>query len=168
MPRAPPSRETVAGIRSVSPRASRVGFTLVELLLALSMVAILAAVALPSFRGFSTPFQVQSVGREVYAALQETRQQAVMRGRRTRFRLTTPTSYTLQWDNGGVWTTIRGPISLEPGVQAASSGGDLTFQPRGTVTPLSTITITSIPDPQHRMVITIPITGLVRIREGGG
>jgi Tfp pilus assembly protein FimT len=140
----------------------------VELLLALTMVAVLAAVALPSFRGFSTPFQVQSVGREVYAALQETRQQAVMRGRRTRFELTTPTSYKLLWDNGGVWTTIRGPIALDPGVQAASSGGALTFQPRGTVTPLSTITISSIQDPQHRMVITIPITGLVRIREGGG
>lgn len=146
----------------------RAGFTLVELLLALSMVAILAAVALPSFRGFSTPFQVQSAGREVYAALQETRQQAVMRGRRTRFQLTTPTSYTLQWDDAGTWTTIRGPIGLEAGVQASSSGGTLTFQPRGTVSPLSTITISSISDPQHRMVITVPITGLVRIREGGG
>ena len=149
-----------------SRRAS--GFTVIELVLALGLVAVLAAVAFPSFANQSAPFRVQAAGREVYAALQDVRQQAITRGARTRFRIVGADAYQLEWDDAGTWRTIRGPLGLEGDVRLVSSGGDLVFQPRGTVSPLSTLTVSDMTNPEHRMVISVPITGLIRIRQGGG
>jgi prepilin-type N-terminal cleavage/methylation domain-containing protein len=143
------------------------GFTALELMIALVLVAILAAVSWPSFARITTPFRVQSAGREVYSALQEARQQAIARSRRTRFQVVGAQSYTLQWDDAGTWRTIRGPIDLEKGVQLTSSGGDLIFHPRGTVFPLSTMTISDQTDPVHRLVVTATVTGLIRLTKGG-
>jgi hypothetical protein len=109
---------------------------------------------------------VQAAGREVYAGLQEARQQAVARGRRVRFQVVGADGYQLQWEDGAGWRTIRGPIRLEDGMALSSSGGDLTFLPRGTVTPLSTVRVTDPRRPQHPVVFTVAITGLVRAREG--
>ena len=149
-------------------RASSSGFTAVELVMAIVIVGILAVIALPSFASYAAPFRAQHAGREVYAALQDVRQQAITRGTRTRFRLVGSDSYTLEWDSAGTWRTIRGPMQLEKGVQLTSSGGDLTFQQRGTVSPLSTLTVSDATHAEHRLVISVPITGLVRIRQGGG
>lgn len=140
------------------------GFSVVELVIATGLVSILGAIAYPSLAGYSVPFRVQGAGREVYSALQDARQQAVTRGRRVRFLVVGSDSYTLQWDDAGLWRTIRGPIRLERDVQLVSSGGTMTFQPRGTVSPLSTLTVSDVNDPQHDLAITVPITGLIRIR----
>jgi prepilin-type N-terminal cleavage/methylation domain-containing protein len=147
---------------------SHSGFTLTELIIAATLVAVLAAIAFPSFANHSAPFRVQSAGREVYAALQEARQQAIARGARTSFRPVGSDGYLLQWEVESRWRTIRGPMTLDANVQLTSSGGDLIFQPRGTVSPFSTITISDTQSPEHRMVMTVPMTGLVRIRQGGG
>ena len=145
----------------------RAGFSVTELVIACAVVGILAAVALPSFRGYSAPFRVSAAGREVYGALQEVRQQAVTRGVRTRFQVNGQDSYTLQWDDGGTWRTIRGPMRLD-NVRLVSSGGTVVFQPRGTAAPLTTITVSDPANSEHNMVMSVPITGLIRIREGGG
>jgi hypothetical protein len=52
-------------------------------------------------------------------------------------------------------------------MQLTSSGGTLTFLPRGTVSPLSTVTVTDPTSPEHSVVLTVPITGLVRAHGGG-
>jgi prepilin-type N-terminal cleavage/methylation domain-containing protein len=145
---------------------SRDGFSVVELVIAISLIAILAAIAYPSFTAYTAPFRVQAAGREVYSALQDARQQAVTRGRRVRFQVVGADSYTLQWEDGAQWRTIRGPIRLEGGMGLTSSGGTLTFLPRGTVTPLSTITVSDPQRADHPVVLTVPITGLIRARQG--
>ncbi len=143
---------------------SAAGFSLVELIITVGMVSILGAIAYPSLAGYAAPFRVQGAGREVYSALQDARQQAVTRGRRVRFQVVGSDSYTLQWDSLGTWRTIRGPLRLKRDVTLVSTGGTLTFQPRGTVSPLSTLTVADANDPEHDLAITVPITGLVRIR----
>jgi prepilin-type N-terminal cleavage/methylation domain-containing protein len=148
--------------------ANRSGYSAVELLIAVALVSILAAIAYPSFTTYMRSFRVQAAGREVYSALQDARQQAITRGRRVRFQVVAGDSYTLQWEDGTIWRTIRGPIPLEGGAELTSSGGDLTFLPRGTVSPLSTITVSDSENPDHPMVLTIPITGLIRVQQGGG
>jgi prepilin-type N-terminal cleavage/methylation domain-containing protein len=149
-------------------RVSRSGFTILELIIAIGLVSILATIVYPSFTAYTAPFRAQAAGREVYSALQDVRQQAITRGKRTRFQVIDGNSYTLQWQDGLTWRTIRGPMRLDSGVTLSSTGGDLTFQPRGTVSPLSTLTIADSNHPEHRLVLTVPITGLVRLREGGG
>lgn len=148
-------------------RHSSDGYSVVELVIVVSLVAILGMISFPAFASYSVPFRVQSAGREVYSALQDVRQQAITRGARTRFLPVGSDSYTLQWDSTGTWRTIRGPIQLEGNVRLSSSGGDLTFQPRGTVSPLSTITVSDMNLPQHDLVMTVPITGLIRVRDAG-
>jgi Tfp pilus assembly protein FimT len=143
------------------------GYSVVELTIAIGLIAILAAVAYPSFATYTSSFRVQAAGREAYSALQDARQQAVTRGRRVRFQIVGADSYRLQWEDAGVWKTIRGPIRLEGGMTLTSSGGDLTFLPRGTVAPLSTVTVTDPQRPDHPVVMTVPITGLIRARQGG-
>lgn len=144
------------------------GFSLFELILAVGLMGILVVLVMPSMADFSAPFRVQAGGREVYSALQEVRQQAITRGQRTRFQVVGSDSYSLQWDSAGTWVTIRGPMRLEKEVVLTSTGGNLIFQPRGIVSPASTLTISDPVNPEHRLVITVPITGLVRIRAGGG
>jgi prepilin-type N-terminal cleavage/methylation domain-containing protein len=147
---------------------SRPGFSLLELIVAIGLMGVLVVLVTPSLADFSAPFRVQSGGREIYSALQEVRQQAITRGRRTRFQVIGSDSYALQWDSAGTWTTLRGPLRLEPDVRLSSTGGDLIFQPRGIVSPASTLTVTDPASSTHRLEITVPITGLVRIRAGGG
>jgi type II secretory pathway pseudopilin PulG len=146
---------------------SRNGYSVVELCITIGVIAILAGIAYPSFAAYTAPFRVQAAGREAYSALQDARQQAVTRGRRVRFQVVGADSYRLQWEDGVVWRTIRGPIRLEGGMTLASTGGDLTFLPRGTVSPLSTVTITDPQRPDYPVVLTVPITGLIRARQGG-
>ncbi|HEY7460685.1 MAG TPA: GspH/FimT family pseudopilin [Gemmatimonadota bacterium] len=143
------------------------GYSAIELMIALALISILAAIAYPSFTSYTASFRVQVAGREAYSALQEARQQAITRGRRVRFLVVGADSYQLQWEDGAVWRTIRGPIRLEGGMQLTSSGGTLTFLPRGTVSPLSTVTVTDPTSPEHSVVLTVPITGLVRAHGGG-
>lgn len=144
-------------------RRPEAGYSLFEVSFAIGLIAILAAVAYPSFASYGAPFRVQSAGREVYAALQEVRQQAITRGTRTRFQVVAGNAYMLQWEDAGTWRTIRGPIQLEEKTQLTSTGGTLTFQPRGTVSPMSTLRISDVERPEHQLIITVPITGLVRI-----
>ena len=147
-------------------RRSAAGFTVLELVTVISLIAILGAIAFPSFASQTATFRVQSAGREVYSALQVVRQEAIMRGTRTRFQVIGSDSYTLQWLDGATWRTIRGPIRLESSIQLTSTGGDLTFRPNGTVSPLSTLTVSDATKRERVFVLTVTVTGLVRIHQG--
>ena len=57
------------------------GFTLIELIIAVALVAILAAIALPSFREFSTRMTVTDNTNNLIGALNMARAEAVKRGR---------------------------------------------------------------------------------------
>ena len=63
-----------------SVRARR-GFTLIELMVTVSMVAIVAAIAVPSYREFIINRRTAGAARDIYNALQYTRMSAIKEGR---------------------------------------------------------------------------------------
>lgn len=115
-------------------RHGQAGFTIMELLLAIAVVAILTTIALPSFRQFIQNNRLASDANEMVAAFQFARSESLKRG--------LPVQVCSSADSatcGGNWT--QGWIAMaDPGGTAevlrvwSSPGDDYTFAPdSGTV-----------------------------------
>lgn len=81
------------------------GFTMTELLIVLAIVAILSAVAAPSFRNMIRDMSVRSAADELVAGLQFARSEAVRINQTTRFSLQGRTWRVLNSTTGGA--TLR-------------------------------------------------------------
>lgn len=66
-------------VKPLRRRASHSGFSLTELLVAMAIAAIFAALAAPSFTELIARTRTKSVASELYAALSRTRSEALMR-----------------------------------------------------------------------------------------
>jgi type IV fimbrial biogenesis protein FimT len=88
--------------------AIRRGFTLVEMLIGISIVAILAALALPSFRQMSINMSVNSNTNEIVGALNVARAEAVKRGVDVVLRTNGP-----NWSSGWTVTPDLVPEALQ-------------------------------------------------------
>ncbi|WP_325436701.1 GspH/FimT family pseudopilin [Pseudomonas nitroreducens] len=115
------------------PKASA-GFTLIELMVTIVLVAILAGVALPNFTLLIRNNRVLSLSEEFYGMLQYARTEAVTRGQA----VTLTVSAADQW-NGALnvtttTTTLRSQGSEgfnQPNVAISSSAASLAFRPNG-------------------------------------
>ncbi len=65
------------------------GFTLVELMVVIVVLAVVAATVLPQFSGTRQTLLLQDCGRRIAASIQLARSQAITQGRRIRWRLNT-------------------------------------------------------------------------------
>lgn len=75
------SFSSVISCRAATPRALNAGFTLVEALMVVSLAAILAVVAVPSFRDFSTRAAIRAQVSDLSGTLRLARSEAIKRGR---------------------------------------------------------------------------------------
>jgi type IV fimbrial biogenesis protein FimT len=80
-------------LMTTSPREKSAGFSLTELMLAVTVLAILVSVALPSFQQMLRNYEVRVAAESVANGLQRARAEAVAKNARVQFVLGTGTSW---------------------------------------------------------------------------
>jgi len=107
------------------------GFTLTELAVAVTMVALLLAVGLPRLSGVLDWVAADRAAREVTTALAVARAAAVMRGTRTRVTIAADTLRIDRWE-GTDWRPYqRWPGPITEGVMLQVSNPEVVFGPTG-------------------------------------
>lgn len=118
------------------------GFTLVELMIALAILAILSALAAPNFSAMIANYRVRTGAEGIISGLQLARAEAVRRNTNVSFTLNTGTGWTLAVVNPAA--TIQTRPSGESGtnllVTSTNNQTTLTFTPTGGVSGYNTTT----------------------------
>ena len=156
-------------------RSSVRGFTLIEAMVTVSMIAVLLAIAAPSLAGFLASQRVRSGSFDVYAALIYARSEAIKR--HTEVCLVAP---TIDWSTG--WTIFQksptDPVCANTGtvlrtqetlngLTVTSNVATLTYRLDGRLTSASALVVVESQtgaDRAGRRCLTIDATGLPRSR----
>jgi len=121
------------------------GFTLLELIISISIVGILASLALPSFQGIIANARTRSTTESFNLALQLARTEAIKRNARVAFRFETTGAWTVC---SSVSTTVQANCATDDIVQikkAAEASSNVTITPTPTGTAMITFTGTGRP-----------------------
>lgn len=108
------------------------GFSLIEMMIAVAMLAILASAAYPSFRGMIINSKIRNATESIVNGLQKARAEAVARNTNVEFALSTDTSWVVQLAGGGTQIESRN-----------SSEGSASVTRTGLVTNLTTLVTTA-------------------------
>ena len=131
------------------------GFSLGEMMAALAVFAIVAAIAVPSYLSAQPGLRLNGAAREVMGKLMWARSKAVEQN--STYTVTFPTNHSLQ---------INGQtIDLQtdsPGITLSKSGSDPAFNGRGTKADSTSTTVT-ISNGSSSRTVTVSATGNVKI-----
>ena len=134
------------------------GFTLLEILVFLSIFSILLGLASTSFLNTSDKYRLQKAVWEIHAKLNYARFKAIFSGTKSRV-LFNPTGYTIEkYDQDlGDWKYDMGNILERVHIQANNNP---LFHPQGTVSNLVSITLSNS---WGSYKITLAISGRIKI-----
>jgi len=142
-------------------RAAR-GFTLIELMITLSILVILLTVAVPSFREFVQSQRVKTTSFDLFAAITYARSEALKRNGDV-----TLSAAGGAWGNG--WSisaggaTLRTQSALDTSVAITSSATSLTYGRDGRISGSGATTLQLAPNPSVSWIsprcITIDLSG---------
>ncbi len=140
----------------------RRGFTLLELLIAMAIFAILGAISIPTFQSFLAQRRLNGAARELHANLMACRMQAVTENKWIAVNIDNNHQYTIFRDENQNGTVDSGetllvkdlhPSYYDVTIDTATSASGVTFRPNGTgstaslyltgTTGTKTITVTS-------------------------
>jgi len=108
-------------------RKHNTGFTLIELMVTIAVLAIFVGIALPAFNALIEGNRVRSAADEFHALLVAARNDAVTRR--------TAISVTL---SGSTWSTDDRQVNIPDSVEVTPSETTITFNANGTATPSTT------------------------------
>lgn len=138
------------------------GFTLIELMITLSILVILLTVAVPSFREFVQSQRVKTTSFDLFAAITYARSEALKRNGDV-----TLSAATGGWGNG--WsisaggTTLRSQSAIDASVAITSAATTLTYGRDGRITGSSASTLQLAPNPSVSWIsprcISIDLSG---------
>jgi len=159
-----PNYHRLADLRSRSGLFNRGerGFTLVELLIVVTVMAILMAIAMPNLTQLLTAMRIKNASFDVYASILAARSEAITRNTTITI---TPASGTTDWAAGWNVTAAGVPVKTQnafPGVTMTGTAATLVYQSSGRLSPGTALTIsltaTGVPDVVGRCV-TIDLSG---------
>jgi type IV fimbrial biogenesis protein FimT len=152
-----------------NPYRSQAGFTLPEMLMAVTIIGILTAFAAPSFNNMMVNERIKSASLDITAALTQARSEAIKQNGSV---TVTPTSGTTAWTGG--WT-VTGPDAAVITTQAAypssititGSGTSIVFNRSGRASASGTLQVaSSTASTVSPRCITIGLTGLPKSTVG--
>jgi type IV fimbrial biogenesis protein FimT len=146
---------------------SQAGFTLTELLIAVSIIGVLAAIAVPNVLGEMPKFRLNGAANQIVGDLMAARMKAVSRSRNVKIFFPSGDQYKIcdDADNNGTVDDCEGDsriIDIQSnykGITLSSTNNPI-FSPRGTASNLATISVTNSAGTKN---ITIAITGRIQI-----
>jgi len=146
---------------------SKLGITLIEMVVTLGIAGILMGIAIPSFISWLPTLRLSDAAQQVATDWRLARTKAISRG--TKYRLTLvggvpgATSYVIDKedpDNPGTYIDESGPFELPEGITVSAVESVAYFDPRGTASTASTITLSNGTDTQD---VQLNTAGLVSV-----
>jgi prepilin-type N-terminal cleavage/methylation domain-containing protein len=136
----------LASIRRSGYSRTQAGFTLVEFLVAIGVVAILVAVALPDLFASLRGLRLSDGARQLASDLQLARMKAI--SQHTKYRISfgsyPATTYSLEKHNGAAFAVESGPFTLPEGISVTGVSPSVSeFQSGGTANTASAITLSN-------------------------
>jgi len=122
-------------------KRSERGFTVMELMVVVGLMAIISAIAMPSFISWLPSYRLSAGARQVAGDLQLARMKAISQNTTYRLNFISGTQYRLEKDAG--FTLESGPFTLPTGITASPTGATSEFQSRGTASATDDITLTN-------------------------
>jgi prepilin-type N-terminal cleavage/methylation domain-containing protein len=128
------------------PSAKQGGFSLLEFMAAIGVLAILAATAVPTLLSTLRGLRLADGARQLASELQLARMKAI--SQHTKYRVSfgsyPATTYSLEKHNGAAFALESGPFTLPEGISVTSVAPAVSeFQSGGTANAASTITLTN-------------------------
>jgi type II secretory pathway pseudopilin PulG len=141
-------------------RAGREGYSIIQLMMVLSLVSVLAVLALPDLTRRFSHDRLNRSAHQLASDLRWARQLAITSHLRTHLRFISAETYLIEKEDPvSGWSAAAPPVELSPGIHL-QRGGTPQFDPKGVVVPTASFVLEG--RGESRTVI-VSMTGRVRI-----